>query len=102
VVDRPDAGDAGTRREGGRGGADRGAGGTGGSSLDDASANDDFPVFHEDACPDVNVAPPDLECDPLVQSTCSFGFACYPIPPRASDPCHPGRYSAICLPAGRG
>jgi hypothetical protein len=69
---------------------------------DDAPPNDDFPVFHEDACADVNAPPPMIECDPFVQSTCALGMACYPVPPRASDNCHPGKYSTICLPAGRG
>jgi hypothetical protein len=43
-----------------------------------------------------------IECDPFIQSTCPLGLACYPIPPRASDNCHPGRYSTLCLPGGSG
>lgn len=96
------ASDGGTRREGGHGGGgdrDRGPDQT---PAFDASPNDDFPVFREDACPDSPAISPPLECDPFVQTTCPRGQACYPIPPRASDNCHPGRYSALCLFAGLG
>jgi hypothetical protein len=100
VVDTSPTVDAGRHHEGGR----PGSGGTGGTNLppDDASQNDDFPVFREDACPDVYMPPPTIECDPFAQSTCGAGLACYPIPPRASDNCHPGKYSTMCLPAGQG
>src|SRR4051812_6839758 len=100
VVDPSLTIDAGRRREGGRGGSDRDGGNP--PPPEDAPSNDDFPVFREDACPDVNAPPPTIECDPFFQSDCGLGMACYPIPPRASDNCHPGRYSTICLPAGRG
>src|SRR4051794_4720064 len=91
------------------GGARRGGGGAGGSRdggnppVGDAPVGDEFPVFHEDACPNVPPAPPPpLECDPFVQNSCPPGEGCYPIPPRATDACHPGSYSTLCLPAGRG
>jgi hypothetical protein len=101
IVDPLATADAGRRRDGGRGGADRDARVIP-PPPDDAPPNDDFPVFREDACADVNAPPPMIECDPFVQSTCSPGMACYPVPPRAVDNCHPGRYSTICLPAGLG
>jgi hypothetical protein len=101
VVSPVEGSDAGTHHEGGHGTPDRVAS-TDAPVPPDAPANDDFPVFREDACPDVSTSPPDLECDPLVQSTCAFGFACYPIPPRGSDNCHPGLYASACLPAGKG
>jgi hypothetical protein len=101
VTDNPATPDGGKRRDGGRGGGDR-DGGNPPPPPDDAPWADDFPVFHEDACADVNAPPPTLECDPFVQSTCPTGNACYPVPPRASDNCHPGKYSTVCFPAGRG
>jgi hypothetical protein len=101
IVDPSLTADGGRRRDGGRGGSDRDSG-INPPPPDDASPNDDFPVFREDACPDVFSPPPMIECDPFVQSTCPLGLACYPIPPRASDNCHPGRYSTICLQGGTG
>jgi hypothetical protein len=102
VIQVPSGDDGGFRHDGGHGGGkDRDQGAGGGNPLD-ASQNDDFPVFHEDACADSTSPPPPLECDPLNQSTCPFRQACYPIPPQASDGCHPGRYSTRCLTAGSG
>jgi len=95
--------------------ADGGGGRRGGGGRDaavervvdaraDAVSEDGFPVFHEDMCPDAPADPPMLECDPFAQDSgqCSPGFGCYPLTPRGSDPCHPGRYSTLCFPAGPG
>jgi hypothetical protein len=76
------------------------------SRAADADADphvDSYVAFREDACPEVLLEPPDLECDPFSQpSQCGPDQGCYPIPPRATDSCHPGRYATRCLSAGRG
>jgi hypothetical protein len=99
VTETPSNGDAGTRRDSGRGGSDRDRS-DGSPSGFDARPNDDFPVYREDACPDAPPVPPVLQCDPFQQSTCPLNLGCYPIPPRASGQCQPGRYSTMCLPTG--
>jgi hypothetical protein len=100
VVDPSATADAGRRRDGGRESSDRDR--TSPPPPEDAPPNDDFPTFREDACVDVNAPPPMIECDPFVQTTCPLGMACYPVPPRATGSCQPGRYSTICLPPGPG
>jgi hypothetical protein len=102
VVEVPSSDGGGFRHDGGPGGGKNRDQGLDRTSPLDASQTDDFPIFREDACPDSTAPPPPLECDPFNQSTCPFRQACYPIPPRASDSCHPGRYATICLTAGSG
>ncbi len=101
VTDISGGKDAGSHRDAGHGG-NRDSGLPPPPPPDDAGSNDDFPVFREDACSDPNAPPPMVECDPFAQSTCGAGFACYPVPPRSSDNCHPGKYGTICLPGGKG
>ena len=40
--------------------------------------------------------------NPLGTGNLPRGLGCYPIPPRAKDACHPGRYGTMCFPAGSG
>ena len=101
VFEPPPVADGGTRRDTGHGGPERERGNETTPGVD-ARPQDDFPVFHEDACPDAPMEPPPLECDPFNQSTCPPHQGCYPIPPRATDHCHPGSYSTLCLPSGPG
>jgi hypothetical protein len=101
IADSPSADDAGTRKDSGRDARPRAADASG----DEASARDiGFPVFRDDACPDAPRDPPIIECDPFVMTgtQCAPGNACYPITPRAQDPCNPGQYSTRCFPAGAG
>jgi hypothetical protein len=64
---------------------------------------DAFHVYEEDACADAPLEVPPLECDPFTAGTCPInGWACYPVPPHGTDPCHPGRYGTRCLPEGGG
>jgi hypothetical protein len=67
-------------------------------------AADSYPVFNEDACPDVAAPPPMIQCDPFAQSSmqCPPGFACYPFPPQGNDPCSPGAYGTRCALGGFG
>jgi hypothetical protein len=101
VVDVSPVPDSGARRDGGRGGQERDRDNEGSPGVD-ARPQDDFPVFREDACPDAPIPTPPLECDPFMQSTCPLRQGCYPVPPRATDSCHPGTYSTLCLPSGNG
>jgi hypothetical protein len=71
---------------------------------DSADGEDGYPVFHEMVCPDVAATPSMIECDPFAppSTTCPPAQACYPIPPQAQDPCHPGIYNTRCFFAGGG
>ncbi|HKQ71558.1 MAG TPA: hypothetical protein VJT73_19570 [Polyangiaceae bacterium] len=102
VVDH-DATDAGTKRDAARDarGRDSSGSGSGGGRPEDARA-DSYPVFREDACADAPAETPPLECDPFAAKPCSGNRACYPVPPRAKDDCHPGTYGTICLLEGTG
>jgi len=54
--------------------------------LDSAAAPDSYVRFEEDACPNVIIEPPSLECDPFATPTgCGRGEGCYPITPRATN-----------------
>lgn len=102
VIDEPDAGrDAGALRDARRDTArpsDEAA-----VTIDAAGEADSYVRYQEDACPSIVIDPPSIECDPFgAVSGCPDGEGCYPLPPRASDNCHPGSYATRCFRAGTG
>jgi hypothetical protein len=102
VVDVGDAGsDAGVHRDG-HGGTTRDQTNDQ-PNVGDATTVDVYPIYHDDACVDAPVEPPPIECDPFATvNQCSGGRSCFPIPPRATDNCNPGRYGTLCLFGGTG
>jgi hypothetical protein len=78
------------------GGASNGATAQGGGELTDPD-----PV--ETGCPEEDLPPPDLECDPWTPGVCGPGAGCYPfVDHPEGNGCDQQRYGTLCLPAGQG
>lgn len=97
------AGSGGSRAgSGGRVGI-AGSAGRGGSSAEAGRGGSSEPDPVDTGCPDEELPPPDLQCDPFDPAACGAGFGCYPYVdhPEGSG-CDQQRYGTACAPAGSG
>lgn len=94
---------AGSAGVGGGGSLSRGGAGAGGagSTQGGTALVDPDPV--ETGCPEEDLPPPDLDCDPFAPGACGPDAGCYPFVehPEGSG-CDQQRYGTLCMPAGGG
>jgi hypothetical protein len=72
-----------------------------GTSQAGGTVVDPNPV--ETSCPEADLPPPELQCDPFEPTSCAPGLGCYPFVehPEGSG-CDQQRYGTVCLPSGLG
>ncbi len=78
-----------------------GSGGSAGSTPTAGRGGTQEPDPIDTGCPDEELPPPDLQCDPFVTDSCGIGAGCYPYVehPEGSG-CDQQRYGTTCGPAG--
>jgi hypothetical protein len=78
-----------------------GGGGGGGAGQGGSTPIDPDPV--ETGCPEQDLPPPDLECDPFTPGACGPGAGCYPfVEHPEGNGCDQQQYGTVCLIAGEG
>lgn len=94
----------------GAAGSRAGSGGNGGSIAGSAGnaaqagrGGESEPDPVDTGCPEEELPPPDLQCDPFDLASCGPGLGCYPYVdhPEGSG-CDQQRYGTACAPAGAG
>jgi hypothetical protein len=106
--DPTDGGSSPTAGKGGRsfggGSAGRaGSAGAGGSSATAGRGGKDDPPPVMTGCPDGDLPPPDITCDPYVIDSCGPGFGCYPnVDHPEGSGCDAQVYGTQCVPVGGG
>lgn len=79
-----------------------GSAGAGGSATAGSGGKDEPPPVNT-GCPDTDLPPADITCDPFVLDSCGPGFGCYPYVdhPEGSG-CDAQVYGTRCVPVGDG
>ncbi|RYZ09355.1 MAG: hypothetical protein EOO73_03405 [Myxococcales bacterium] len=105
----PGVGGSSASGSGGSGGSAAGSGGkvgsagSAGSTAQAGVGGSREPDPIDTGCPEEELPPPDLQCDPFDPASCGPGFGCYPYVdhPEGSG-CDQQRYGTACAPAGSG
>lgn len=106
--DPSEGGSSATAGKGGRsfGGSSAGRAGSaavGGSGATAGTGGKDDPPPVDTGCPDRELPPPNITCDPFVGDSCGAGLGCYPYVdhPEGSG-CDAQVYGTQCVPVGSG
>jgi len=95
------AGRAGAANGGSPQGRASGGAASAGTSQGGSVPVDPDPV--ESGCPEIDLPPPDLECDPFTAGSCAPGMGCYPfVEHPEGNGCDQQHYGTLCLSAGFG
>lgn len=84
-------------------GGNLGMAGSAGSSAQAGRGGSPEPDPVDTGCADIDLPPPNLQCDPFDPAACGPGFGCYPYVdhPEGSG-CDQQQYGTACAPAGSG